>query len=487
MLSKKIFVLVSLLLVSFLLVGCGLTTPLIVDNQAPVITSIAVTEAEVGILYTHYVEANDPDGDALTYSLIRNPSDMEIGKYTGVITWTPNSAGSFGVTVKVSDGVLYVTQPFTITITPVTWLTGITVDPETMDLEVGGENRTFIVTANYSFGNSQDVTHACVYTQPTTGVVEVTAGSVTAVKAGTDTIFISYTTEGEITATANISVTVSRVRIPMTITVDLPTFTVGGPYWFTINMIPNDDSGKPVKASFEWPISSETGVKIEGTLDTDFESVLTFTLIGDVFQTEEFTMDDVTVNFRGTFTSPGTYLTTIEVETSPDGDLLCGQDITIIVEGSLEVGDNYGGGIVAYTDGNGHGLIAALTDQSSEEGIVWAIEANQETLVTGTLLTIGSGSVNTDLIIEQNGGGNTAAGLARAYNGGGYDDWFLPSIDELGQLYINRDVIGGFADPVYWSSSDYEPIAALGQNFSGGSQSSHWKRNPLQVRAVRAF
>ncbi|MBA7549208.1 hypothetical protein ES705_41684 [subsurface metagenome] len=498
MLSKRIFVLVSLLLVSFLLVGCG-TTPLIVDNHAPVITSEAVTEATVGVAYTYNVEANDPDFDALTYFLIRNPSGMTIGKYTGVITWTPVTAGSFGVTVKVSDGVKSDTQSFTITIEPVAKFIGITVDPETMALEVG-ENGTFQVTANYSFGEPQVVTTDCVYTlpTPTTGVITVEAGSVTTAGVGTDTIFISYTEGGGVTVTATIAVTVSRVRIPMEITVDLPpTFTVGEPYWFTVTMTANDDLGKSVKASFGWPISA-LGVKISGTLETDVGSDVTFALADDVFQSE-FTMEDTTtVYFRGTFDRAGAYLTTIEVRTSSGDVLLCEKVITIVVEGDpLAVGDSYGGGIVTYIfvdEDEGydpdiqHGLIAATEDQS--EGIIWATPVYINSDV-GTLPTIGSGSANTDAIIAQHievDVDTYAAGLARAYTGGGYDDWFLPSKDELNQLWLNRELIGGFAVGEYWSSSEASASHVWQQRFVGGwSQTNYHKNATRQVRPVRYF
>ena len=137
MLSKRILVLVSLLLVSFLLVGCG-TTPPIIDNYTPVITSDPITTATVGEEYTYDVDATDPNGDTLTYSLIRNPSGMGINENTGLITWGYPTVGNFGVTVEVSDGLLSVTQPFTIVVLPVAKLIEIVVTPDTMALEVGG-------------------------------------------------------------------------------------------------------------------------------------------------------------------------------------------------------------------------------------------------------------------------------------------------------------------------------------------------------------
>ena len=491
MLSKRILVLVSLLLVSSFLVGCG-TTPPIVDNQAPSIDSSSITTAEVGVEYTYDVEATDPNLDALTYSLTRNPDGMEIDKHTGLITWEYPTVGSFGVTVKVSDGVLSDTQSFTVTVEPVAKLTGIVVTPDPMDLEVG-EIGTFTVTAHYSSGDPEDVTGACVYTltQPITGVITVEAPLVTADGVGTDTIFISY--EGK---TATISVTVSGVRIPMEIIVVMPTFTVGESAWFTVTMTANDDLGEPVIAYFEYPVS---GVDlIVGTLETDVGSDVTFTDTGFGFQSE-FTMEDTTVNFRGTFDEIGIYGTTITVETSPGGVLLCSKDIEIVVKSApLKVGDSYEGGKVAYILQSGddgydadiqHGLIVAMADQS--DGIQWAIEANQNTLVPdGTLFTIGSGSANTDAIIAQHievDISTYAAGIARDYKGGGYEDWFLPSQDELNKLWLNKVVISGFADAFYWSSSENEFHVVWYQDFSSGNQSTFYKYDLHHVRAVRYF
>ena len=103
-------------------------------------------------------------------------------------------------------------------------------------------------------------------------------------------------------------------------------------------------------------------------------------------------------------------------------------------------------------------------------------------------MAIGTGSANTNAIIAQNGAGSTyAAGLARAYSGGGYSDWYLPSRDELNQLYLNQVAIGGFGSAFYWSSSEYVPYAALSQAFDSGGQYNGNKSGASRVRAVRAF
>ena len=173
--------------------------------------------------------------------------------------------------------------------------------------------------------------------------------------------------------------------------------------------------------------------------------------------------------------------------------------VVVVPELILAIGDIYGGGKVAYifedgdtgyVSGEQHGLIAATEDQST--GITWAILSYQETAVTGTLLTIGTGSANTDKIIDQNGVGITyAAGLARAYSGGGYNDWFLPSKDELNKLYLNRGAIGGFDENLvtFWSSSESDVSSAWSQNLSSGSSFDYYPKSysGLRVRAVRAF
>jgi hypothetical protein len=161
---------------------------------------------------------------------------------------------------------------------------------------------------------------------------------------------------------------------------------------------------------------------------------------------------------------------------------------------SLSIGDSYQGGKVAYIlisgdpgyDANTqHGLIAATSDQSS--GIQWYNGTYTTTGATGT--EIGTGLSNTNTIITSQGATSTsyAAGLARAHNGGGYTDWYLPSKDELNKLYLNRIAIGGFTNYIYWSSTENDVNNAWNQYFYYGNQNFYNKNNSNYVRAIRAF
>ena len=159
------------------------------------------------------------------------------------------------------------------------------------------------------------------------------------------------------------------------------------------------------------------------------------------------------------------------------------------------IGDFRDGGIVFWVDDNGGGLVCAVSDQSS--GIQWVDNYDYTTTgATGT--TIGTGSSNTVLIINTQGTGSYAAQACNDLSLNGYSDWFLPSKDELNQMYVNKAAIdatatanGGsaFATSFYWSSSEMDLYYVWEQHFGDGYQNNYVysKDYTLNVRAVRAF
>ena len=173
-----------------------------------------------------------------------------------------------------------------------------------------------------------------------------------------------------------------------------------------------------------------------------------------------------------------------------------------VIPAPEQVGDFHQGGVVfyifesgdtGYIAGETHGLIAAVEDQSSS--IQWYNGSYTTTGAIGT--AVGTGSANTDAIIASQGATETsyAAGLARAYTGGAYTDWFLPSKDELNQMYLNKSTINTTASAnsgnnfsnYYWSSTENSSSNAWIQGFSVGNQGLGGKDFTYNVRAVRAF
>lgn len=112
--KRKTLILFALFIFLLLTFGCS---PGISINKPPVITSIPVTTAKVGIEYSYNVFATDPNGDNLTYSLLAYPNGMTINSLTGLINWTPTESQirEYEVEVEVSDGELSTTQIFTVT------------------------------------------------------------------------------------------------------------------------------------------------------------------------------------------------------------------------------------------------------------------------------------------------------------------------------------------------------------------------------------
>ncbi|MEZ4721495.1 MAG: DUF1566 domain-containing protein [Flavobacteriales bacterium] len=135
------------------------------------------------------------------------------------------------------------------------------------------------------------------------------------------------------------------------------------------------------------------------------------------------------------------------------------KSFTTVEEVKLALGDVFEGGIVYYLDASGeHGLLASPVNVTT--GTTW-----QE-----------------------------AFDACYSYELEGNDEWRLPSLNELEDLYAQRETIGGFAEIAYWSSSTEgsNQNLAYGVFFGNGSNAGksfvYEKTGTYQYsRAIRNF
>jgi len=153
------------------------------------------------------------------------------------------------------------------------------------------------------------------------------------------------------------------------------------------------------------------------------------------------------------------------------------------------------GGLVFFDKGsysNGWRYLEAAP-ASTEFSASWGNEH-----INGTSTALGFGKTNTQAIVRtfsNSGHVGRAAQVCDLLVYGGYDDWFMPSSDELDWMYKNlKDKgLGGFTNDYYWSSSQSDSISwsAWRQNFRDGRRDApnigSPKNNAYRVRAIRQF
>jgi hypothetical protein len=158
------------------------------------------------------------------------------------------------------------------------------------------------------------------------------------------------------------------------------------------------------------------------------------------------------------------------------------------------IGESYGGGIVFYVyknaNGEEHGLILSLESLGIVNfGYYW---------VSG----IGSawdGATNTKILIEGWSTTETdAVKLCDSYSGGGFNDWYLPAIDELHMLWNNIYIIDKTLSNLFessnvgginWSSTfiPFNPVVPYTFNLQDGQIIFAIPAAECNVYAVRAF
>lgn len=122
--------------------------------------------------------------------------------------------------------------------------------------------------------------------------------------------------------------------------------------------------------------------------------------------------------------------------------------------------------------------------------------ANPTFTVAGTLIAIGTGRENTTLIVQRmtelgltTSAAALCANFATQFTGAG--DWYLPSQDELNQMYTTLRVpnIGNLTSGWYWSSTQCptDPNSAIEQDFSTGVARPFVKTSSNPIRPVRRY
>ena len=160
-------------------------------------------------------------------------------------------------------------------------------------------------------------------------------------------------------------------------------------------------------------------------------------------------------------------------------------------------GKTYQEGIIFYLDTlNEHifeGMVVtpnAITGTSSWGCLMESVPGAQND-------SIGDGQLNTTAIIDSSCMVQGAADIADAYDSGEFDDWFLPSKEDLKAMHDNLHLNGKggfdeFGGGSYWSSSEEDVNNAWAHEFLtvlnfSGTQYSTGKQFGWRVRGVRFF
>ena len=245
------------------------------------------------------------------------------------------------------------------------------------------------------------------------------------------------------------------------------------------------------KTIHENPLSDQIlGTVISKSLGTLVYSIKSQALAGAIAidaTTGELTVADATLY---DFETNPTLTAMVEVTNGSATETL---NVTITLTNLNEIGDFKEGGIIFWIDptDNAKGLVVGLNDLGDAK---WGCYGTSILGAQGA--TVGTGAQNTLAIEAGCTPSGTASDLCANSTIGGYSDWFLPSIDALSLLYLNRAVItpalsansGAFLFSTrYWSSTERSSNNAWLYSFFSGTSSNFNKFNTFRVRAVRAF
>jgi hypothetical protein len=151
------------------------------------------------------------------------------------------------------------------------------------------------------------------------------------------------------------------------------------------------------------------------------------------------------------------------------------------------IGEYYFGGYIFYLDQTGaHGLVVAKENQADAWPGVTAWGC-YDIKIEGTDTAVGTGAENTKKIIAE----CPSCVAALSYNLvlEGYDDWYLPSRDEMYLLNKNLYVlgIGNIGNENFWTSTQCDNDVWVFNFYYYGAASCSSKMNTCSIRSIRTF
>ncbi len=168
-----------------------------------------------------------------------------------------------------------------------------------------------------------------------------------------------------------------------------------------------------------------------------------------------------------------------------------------------KIGQFAHGSVVFYVDSTGqHGLVCAKKEYDASDLINWDLgtylstEATQKAIMTG--------AENTAKILKIQGLNSKdtytakyCSELVMTESGKTYEDWVLPSIDELMLIYKHRSIINASSlankgtalgeTTAYWSSTEFSKDNAYYVYFAYGEVNNNKKDHAMGARAVQVF
>ena len=205
---------------------------------------------------------------------------------------------------------------------------------------------------------------------------------------------------------------------------------------------------------------------------------------------------ETTTTVFGETTTTALGATTIPAEATTTSEFIAPE-----VKCTAKVGDTGPGGGLVFIDASTAGNAAGVCFEAAPA--TWALPWGcASTMLVTEDLTIGTGKENTSAIVASCAAAEDqttmfAAKFADQLRAGGKDDWFLPSQDELKELYTQRKLFADcgkgkcaadLAASTYWSSSHGGASDAVAINFVAGSDPVNEPQKTIHfVRPVRSF